>query len=66
MAFIKIKGMSCSHCVMRVTKALQGIEGIRNVKVDLQSGEATFDEEKPVDRKIIEERVRKAGYEVAD
>jgi copper chaperone len=64
MVSIKIKGMSCNHCVMRVTNALKGIEGIRDVKVDLQSGMATFDEEKPVDRKVIAERVRKAGYEV--
>ncbi len=64
MTAIKIKGMSCNHCVMRVTNALKGIEGIRDVKVDLQSGEATFNEEKPVDRKVIAERVRKAGYEV--
>ncbi len=64
MAVIRIKGMSCNHCVMRVTKALQGIEGIRNVKVDLASGEATFDEDKPVDRKTIADEVRKAGYEV--
>ncbi len=64
MTTIKIKGMSCNHCVMRVSKALSGIEGIKNVNVDLQSGQATFDEEKPVDRKVIEEQVRKAGYDV--
>jgi len=64
MSAIKIKGMTCNHCVMRVTKALQGIEGIKNVKVDLQTGEAIFHEEKPVDRKVIEEQIRKAGYEV--
>jgi len=56
--------MSCNHCVMRVTKALQAIEGIKNVKVDLQSGEATYDEDKPIDRKVIAEQIRKAGYEV--
>jgi len=49
---------------MHVTRALQAIEGIKNVKVDLQSGEATFDEDKPIDRKVIAERIRKAGYEV--
>ncbi len=27
MTTIKIKGMSCQHCVMAVTKALGGIEG---------------------------------------
>ena len=63
MSAIKVKGMSCNHCVMRVTNALQAIEGIKNVKVDLQSGEATYDEDKPIDRKVIAERIRKAGYE---
>jgi len=65
MATIKIKGMSCNHCVMAVTKALSGIDGIANVKVDLTRGEATFEESKPVDRTIIAERIRKAGFEVA-
>ncbi len=46
MAKIKIKGMSCNHCVMAVTKALNGIERIENVKVDLAKGEADFDEVK--------------------
>jgi copper chaperone len=65
MATIQIKGMSCNHCVMAVTKALNGIDGVGNVKVDLAKGEATFDEAKPVDRAVIRERVRKAGFEVA-
>ena len=66
MATIKIKGMSCQHCVMAVTKALGSIEGIRDVRVDLEKGEATFTEVKPVDRKAISERVKKAGFEVVD
>jgi copper chaperone len=65
MPTIKITGMSCNHCVMAVTKALSGIDGIGNVKVDLAKGEATFDEAKPVDRAIIRERIKKAGFEVA-
>jgi copper chaperone len=65
MATIQIKGMSCNHCVMAVTKALGGIDGISNVKVDLAKGEATFDEANPVDRNVIRERIKKAGYEVA-
>jgi copper chaperone len=66
MATIKIKGMSCQHCVMAVTKALGGIEGIKEVRVDLEKGEATFAEVKPVDRKAISERIKKAGFEVVD
>jgi copper chaperone len=65
MATVKIKGMSCNHCVMAVTKALSGVEGVGNVRVDLAKGEATFDEDKPVDRAVIAERIRKAGFDVA-
>ena len=64
MATIKIKGMSCNHCMMAVTKALNEIEGIKNVKVDLSTGEATFEEEKPSNMMIVKEQIKKAGYEV--
>jgi copper chaperone len=66
MTAIKIKGMSCQHCVMAVTKALNGIEGIKDVRVDLGKGEAAFTEEKPVDRTLIRERIAKAGFDVVD
>jgi len=65
MATIKIKGMTCNHCVMAVTKALAEIEGVKNVKVDLKQGEASFDEAGSVDMDTIREKVKKAGYEVA-
>ncbi len=63
MPTIKIKGMSCNHCVMAATKALSAVEGIADVKVDLQKGEATYRELKPVDKEIVREAIRKAGYE---
>jgi copper chaperone len=64
MTTIRIKGMSCNHCVMAVTKALNGIEGVKNVKVDLQKGQASFDEEKPVDSETVRGQIKKAGFEV--
>jgi copper chaperone len=66
MTTIKIKGMTCRHCVMAVTKALGAIDGIRDVQVNLERGEAAFTEEKSVDRALIRERIAKAGFEVAD
>ena len=66
MARIKIRGMSCQHCVKAVTKALGGIDGIKDVSVDLEKGEATFTEEKPVDRALIREQIAKAGFDVVD
>jgi copper chaperone len=65
MATIKIKGMSCNHCVMAVTKALKEIDGIKNVSVDLKGGIATFDQEERVDMDVVRERIRKAGFDVA-
>jgi copper chaperone len=61
---VKIKGMSCNHCVMAVTKTLNGIQGVTNVNVDLAKGEATFDREESVDRKLVEQSIVKAGYEI--
>jgi copper chaperone len=64
MKSIKIKGMSCQHCVMAVTKALGALEGIKNVQVALKSGLATYEEVKPVDPQKIAAAIKKAGYEV--
>ena len=64
MSTIKVKGMSCQHCVGSVTKALSEIEGITDVQVDLDKGEATFNQQNPVDEQIIKEAITKIGFEV--
>ena len=64
MTTIKIKGMSCSHCVMATTKALNEVDGISNVRVDLEKGEAAFDEASSVDMSIVKGKIKKAGFEV--
>ncbi|MFH2012013.1 MAG: cation transporter [Pseudomonadota bacterium] len=64
MTTIKVKGMSCNHCVMAVTKALNEIEGVKNVKVDLDKGVASYDEVKPVSIDTVREHVGRFGYEV--
>ncbi len=60
-----VKGMSCQHCVMSVTKALNQLEGIQNVHVDLGRGEVTFDNTRNVAADRIKEAIEKAGFEVA-
>jgi copper chaperone len=64
MKTLKIKGMSCQHCVRTVKKTLEEIEGIENVSVDLDAGQATFEEIRPVDDDLIRERIEKAGYKL--
>ena len=64
MTTVKINGMSCNHCATAVTGALNEIDGIKDPKVDLSKGEATFEEERPVDLNTVREKIKKAGYEV--
>jgi copper chaperone len=61
---LKVKGMSCQHCVMSVTKALTQLEGIKNVQVDLAKGEVRFDNTKDVASNRIAKAIEVAGYEV--
>ncbi|MES9996902.1 cation transporter [Desulfovibrio aminophilus] len=61
---IVVKGMSCGHCAGAVTKTLETTEGIKNVKVNLATGEVTYEEVNPVDTATISAKIKKAGYEV--
>jgi copper chaperone len=63
---VKVKGMSCQHCVNSVTQALQQVEGITNVEVSLDKGEARFEEDRQVDREAVRKAVQDAGYEAGE
>ncbi|MFH1757555.1 MAG: heavy metal-associated domain-containing protein [Pseudomonadota bacterium] len=61
---VKIQGMTCQHCVMSVSKALNSILGLTNVRVNLVTGEATFDNTQNVSPDKIRQAVEDAGYKV--
>ena len=63
---IKVKGMSCQHCVASVTKALSEIDGITDVQVSLENGEATFEENSPVPDQKLKDAIIKIGFEVVE
>ncbi len=62
---LKVKGMTCQHCVMSVKKALAKLEGIRNVDVDLQKGEVRFDDTKGTAPDVLKRAIEEAGFEVS-
>ena len=64
MPTIKIKGMSCQHCVASVTKALSEIEGVNDVQVNLEKGAAVFNDQSPVGEQTIKDAITKIGFEV--
>jgi copper ion binding protein len=61
---LKVKGMTCHHCAMSVTKALTRLEGIRDVQVDLDKGEVRFENPGAVASIRIETAIEEAGYQV--
>lgn len=66
MTTIKVNGMRCGHCSASVTKALQGIDGVGNVHVDLEKGEARFTESKAVPLELVKDAIKKIGFEAVD
>ena len=61
---ITIDGMSCMHCVGRVKKALEGLQGVQVMEVQIGSAKVTYDEGK-IAKANIEKAVVNAGYRVA-
>lgn len=61
---LKIEGMTCNHCKMRVEKALQGLSGVESVSVDLASKEAVITGS--AERPNLVKAVVDAGYSVID
>jgi len=60
---LKVQGMTCNHCVMRVAKALKSVPGVQDAQVDLQKAQAviTYDDAK-VSPDKLSAAVVEAGY----
>ena len=59
-----IEGMMCGHCTGRVQKALEAIEGVREVVMSLEDKTATLQLEAEVSDEELTLAVTEAGYEV--
>jgi copper ion binding protein len=61
---LKIEGMSCEHCVKRVTEVLKGINGVKSAKVRLKDKSAVVNHTEDVTAGAMKAAVTEAGYEV--
>jgi copper chaperone CopZ len=63
---LKVAGMTCGHCKMKVEKALQGVAGTFGASVFLDDGEAEvqFDPARAGADQYLD-AVRRAGYQAA-
>jgi copper chaperone CopZ len=54
----KITGMTCNACEARVKNLLSKIEGVTDVKVDLQKGEADISMERHISTPVLQEALK--------
>lgn len=59
-----VEGMMCQHCVAHVTKALQSVQGVASVEVDLKKKTAVVELNEAVENETFVSAVAEAGYEV--
>lgn len=58
-----VKGMSCQHCVNRVTKTILDQPGVVSAHVNLEQGTATADVQPTADAQSIAKAVTDQGYQ---
>lgn len=65
---VKIKGMVCSDCEEKITKALMSLPGVESVKANHETSEATIvtPGEKSISLDKIKAAVKDAGFRVID
>ncbi len=54
-ATLRVEGLLCSACAAKVRRRLEGVEGVRSAKVDLDRGEAcvTYDTDRTTPEALI-------------
>lgn len=63
---IMIEGMKCEHCAKFVTKALQAVDGVESVIVDLAAKKAEVKTGSGVSNEALTAAVVEAGFEVKE
>ena len=60
-----VPNVSCNHCVMHVTKALQPLDGVTKVDVDLESKSVTVEFDSPATELQLRAVLAEIGYPAA-
>lgn len=61
---LRVDGMSCQHCIKRITNALKEVNGVLSVTVSLEDKTVTLELDSPVSDDILKEIIEDAGYDL--
>jgi copper chaperone len=59
-----VTGMTCEHCVSSVREELGELPGVRQIDVDLGTGNVQVTSERVLDPGQVEQAIRTAGYQL--
>jgi len=62
---ITVVGMTCDHCIKRVTGELTALDGVASVDIDLESGAVSIQSADVLSDADIRDAIEEAGYELA-
>lgn len=64
---LQVYGMSCGHCVKAIEGALGELNGVKNVKVELDSGTVYIEyQSTEISLNFIKDTIDNEGYEVKE
>ncbi|RDU22012.1 copper chaperone CopZ [Anaerosacchariphilus polymeriproducens] len=62
---LNVEGMSCSHCVNAITKAVGALDGVSNVDIDLNAKKVSVSyDSSNVSLDTIKSTIEDEGYDV--
>jgi copper chaperone len=59
-----VVGMTCNSCVNKVSNAVEGVDGVVDIDVDVSNG--TLEVTGQIDDAAVREAVAQAGYKIAN
>ena len=63
---VKIEGMHCEHCAMKVKNALEALEVVSKAKVNLKEKEAVVSSKNELDNEAVKKAISEVGFEVVN
>ncbi len=61
---LRVKGMSCNHCVQSITEALKKLKNIKKVNVDLEKEIVEIEYRKSINLDKVKEIIEDLGFDV--
>ena len=61
---LRVDGMTCHHCEMRVEKAMLELDGVKSAKANHEKNSVEVEYKSELDLNKVREHVEKAGYKL--